>query len=198
MTTAHLESDAELIELISGNDYAAFEVIYSRHSDAIRKILIRILKSEQLADDLCQEIFLHLWSSRYNLGHIKAIKGYLLTTARNRALDHLKAALRTESTMANMIRNFNEQRNTTDEELLTKEYLLFLNRILSSLPERTRQIFSLCREQGKSYDEVAQMLDISRSAVKNHMVLSMKVLSKSVQKELGISLSMLLACIFRH
>ena len=61
---------------------------------------------------------------------------------------------------------------------------------MDSLPERTRQIFKLCREQEKTYDEVAKSLNISRNAVKNHMVQSMKLLSSSIKKEFGISLTL--------
>jgi RNA polymerase sigma-70 factor (ECF subfamily) len=47
-------------------------------------------------------------------------------------------------------------------------------------------MFNLCRVQGKTYDEAAKLLGLSRNTVKKHMVSSMKVLKLAVQKDLGI------------
>lgn len=190
-------SDPELQELLINDDYRAFTTLYGRYSVSVKGFLLKLLKSAALSEDIAQEVFIKIWANRKKLNEIRTFKAYLFISARNRALDSLKAAFRSDVAMSEIVSNFVAQRSTTDEDLLNKEYLNFLNRILDSLPERSREIFSLCREQGKSYDEVASILGISRNAVKNHMVYSMKVLRNSVEKELGISLSVLLAIIFR-
>lgn len=105
--------------------------------------------------------------------------------------------MRSDVAMGEVINSFVEQRNNTEEELLAKEYLEYLEKALAALPLRTREIFKLCRQEGKSYEEVAIALGISRNAVKNHMVSSMKVLSASVKKDLGISLGILLTVLLK-
>ncbi|EHQ31203.1 RNA polymerase sigma factor [Mucilaginibacter paludis] len=197
MAEVEVLSDAELQELMVNGDYQAFTVIYSRYVNPLKQFLFKILKSTELTEDITQEVFIKVWANRAKLAQIKSFKAYLYIAARNHALDSLKAAFRSEVAMGEVIRSFIEQRDSTAENLLDKEYRLFLDRVLASLPERTREIFALCREQGKSYDEVADILGISRNAVKNHMVFSMKILSNSVKKELGISLSILLTVLFR-
>jgi RNA polymerase sigma-70 factor (ECF subfamily) len=87
---------------------------------------------------------------------------------------------------------FSEKRNEMEDNLITNEYLNHLRNILNTLPAQSREVFKLCRQQGHSYDEVAQMLGISRSCVKKHMVRSMRTLKLSVAKEFGISLSLFL------
>jgi RNA polymerase sigma-70 factor (family 1) len=196
MTEGELRTDAELLEQLIAGNYGAFTNIYNRYSVAVQRFVIKILKSAELAEDITQEVFILIWTNRSKLTQVKSFKAYLFVTARNRALDSLKAAFRSEVAMSEIIHNFVAQRNITDEDLLDKEYRIFLDDVLATLPERTRHIFSLCREQGKSYEEVADVLGISRNAVKNHMVLSMKIISSSVKKDLGISLALLLACIF--
>lgn len=197
MAEVELFSDSELQELMVSGNYQAFTVMYSRYLRPLNQFLLKILKSVELTEDITQEVFIKIWANRAKLTQVKSFKAYLFITARNHALDSLKAAFRSDVAMGEIIRGFIEQRDTTAENLLDKEYRLFLDRVLASLPERSREIFTLCREQGKSYDEVADILGISRNAVKNHMVFSMKILSSSVKKELGISLSILLAVLFR-
>jgi RNA polymerase sigma-70 factor (ECF subfamily) len=156
-----------------------------------------------MAEDLEQEVFMKIWESRKQLREVKSFRAYLFIVARNHILNTLKAVFRSDAAMGEVVNHFIRLRNaqadsgnTPENDLLSKEYQTFLEKILTALPERTREIFRLCREQGKTYDEVAALLGISRNAVKNHMVHSMKILGGSVEKDLGISLSLFLAIMF--
>ncbi|AYL93839.1 RNA polymerase sigma factor [Mucilaginibacter celer] len=189
-------TDNELqLHLVRGNEQA-FTVLYERYATDIKSIALKVLKSEALAEDATQEVFIKIWNGRAQLQQVKVFKAYLIITARNHALNILKSAVRSEAVMADIVTTFTDQRNTTDEDLLSKEYLQFIQLVLDRLPARSREIFTKCRMQEKSYDEVADELGISRNAVKNHMVLSIRVLRKAVESELGIPLSVLLAVYF--
>jgi len=188
-------SDAELQQQLAQHDYQSFTTLYNRYALVVKRFLIKILKSEELAEDVCQEVFIKIWSNREQLLHIQSFKSYLFVVARNHALDYLRAAFRSDVAMKEIVQSFVAQRSTTEEALLEKEYVKFLNRILEALPERSRMIFSLCKEQGKSYDEAASILGVSRNAIKNHMVYTLKVLRYATEKELGIPLSILLVCL---
>ncbi|WP_316823524.1 RNA polymerase sigma-70 factor [Pedobacter gandavensis] len=192
MQAKNIISDQELQAKLIAGEESAFAALYDRYSQMITAYIKRFVNSSDLADDLTQEVFIKVWQCKSKLDEVKSIKAYLLIMARNHTLNSLKKAMRFDVAMAEVIGSFVEQRNETEEELLSKEYLNFLNKALSELPYRTREIFRLCRQEGKSYDEVAFAMGISRNAVKNHMVSSMKILSASVKKDLGISLSILL------
>lgn len=189
-------SDEEILpELIAGRA-EAFTVLYERYNRNIYQFVYKFVRSAALADDLTQEIFIKLWNNRQQLGHVDSFKGYLVTSAKNHTLDKLKAALRSEKAMGEVVRNFIAQRKPTDERLMDTDYAEFLQNELVKLPERSREIFRLCRQEGRTYEEVAQELGISKSAVKNHMVFSMKVLKSAVEQELGVSLATVLAVFF--
>jgi RNA polymerase sigma-70 factor (ECF subfamily) len=196
MTAKETLSDEQLLsELIKGQP-EAFTVLYERHRRKIYQLIYKYVHSAAMAEDLTQEVFIKIWNSRSHLDHVKSFNGYLLVSARNQALNGLKDVLRKENTMGEVVRNFVEQRKSGDERLLETDYAAFLQRELSKLPERTREIFRLCRQEGFTYEEVARELGISKNAVKNHMVFSMRVLKSTVEKELGISLVTMLAVVF--
>jgi RNA polymerase sigma-70 factor (family 1) len=188
--------DADLLELIIADNNEAFTVIYNRHFPQLKLFVLKLLKSPELAEDITQEVFMLIWTNRAKLNRVNSIKAYLFISARNRALDCLKVAFRSEVAMSVVIQNYVEHRDVTADGLLDKEYSAFLDRILATLPERSRQIFALCREQNKSYDEVANILGISRNAIKNHMVLAMKVLRTAAKNELGVTLMLWLILVF--
>ncbi|MEN0055651.1 MAG: RNA polymerase sigma-70 factor [Mucilaginibacter sp.] len=186
-------SDEDLLSELMADRAEAFSVLYERYNKNIYQFIYKYVHSAALADDLTQEVFIKLWNGRNKLSHIQSFKGYLFISARNYTLDNLKAALRSEKTMGEIVKNFVVQHKPTDERLMNADYAAFLQKQLSTLPERSREVFRLCRQEGRTYEEVAQELGISKSAVKNHMVSSMKVLKTSVEKELGIPLATVLA-----
>jgi RNA polymerase sigma-70 factor (family 1) len=186
-------SDEEILpELIAGRA-EAFTVLYERYNRNIYQFVYKFVRSAELAEDLTQEIFIKLWNSRQQLNHVESFKAFLFVSARNYTLDSLKAALRSEKAMGEVVKNFVVQRKATDERLLNADYAVFVQWELAKLPERTREIFRLCRKEGHTYEEVAVELGISKSAVKNHMVFAMKALKTSVEKELGVSFATVLA-----
>jgi len=187
----HAENNQdELLQQLIAGDESGFAGLYDLYNRAIYNFIIRFVHSVPLAEDLTQEVFIKIWENRLYLKSVKSFKAYLFTVARNHTLNSLKVVFRSEAAIGEVIKSFIDTRSETEEDILHKEYLEFLKKTMDALPERTRQIFKLCREQEKTYDEVAKSLNISRNAVKNHMVQSMKLLSSSIKKEFGISLTL--------
>lgn len=189
--------EQDLLRRLSKGDEAAFVSIFDLYSARIYNFIIKYVQSPPLAEDLTQEVFMKLWESRAQVTKIESFKAYLFVIARNHTLNSLKKAFKSEAAVGEVVKNYVTQRSNTEEDILHKEYLQFLKRVLDSLPERSRRIFILCREEGKSYEEVAAAMGISKNAVKNHMVFSMKLLRSSVQKDLGISMGVLFAALLK-
>lgn len=86
-----LSSDAALVERLLQRDVSAFEQLYDRHSRIVYALVLRILQQASTAEEVVQDIFLLLWR---NAGRYQSARGafvpWLLTLARNRALDHLR------------------------------------------------------------------------------------------------------------
>lgn len=198
LTQAALHNEKALLAQVAQGKEEAFAMFYHFYYGAVNTFILQYLKSPQLAEDISQEVFAKIWQSRHKLAEVESFRAYLFVAARNQAITALRTISRHELAAGEIIRHYAFPEQQTDDLLLTQEYMRFLQQILDALPQRTRQIFALCREEGKTYEEVAALLGISRSAVKNHMVQAMKVLKASVEKELGISLSVLLAVFSLH
>lgn len=197
MSAPHTFSDYDLKAKLVAGDESAFSELYERYSAQVYQYIKKFVHSTDLSEDLTQEIFIKIWQCKSKLGEVQSIKAYLFIMARNHTLNSLKKAMRSDVAMAEIVNSFVEERNETEEELLSKEYHEYLERELNALPARTREVFRFCRQQGKSYDEVAMELGISRNAVKNHMVASMKILGTSAKRDLGVSLSVLLTVLIK-
>ncbi|MCU0484345.1 MAG: sigma-70 family RNA polymerase sigma factor [Chloroflexi bacterium] len=86
-------ADAALVAALAAGSEAALAELYDRHVDAVHAAAFRLLGDRQAAEDVVQEVFLTLWNraDRFDpaLGSLPA---WLLTIARNRAVDRLRAA----------------------------------------------------------------------------------------------------------
>jgi RNA polymerase sigma-70 factor (ECF subfamily) len=84
--------DAELMARVRARDANALRALYDRHSSMVYGLGLRILRDPAEAEDLAQDVFLHLWK-RAELfdGARGAFLGWLVSLVRNRAIDRLRA-----------------------------------------------------------------------------------------------------------
>ena len=195
MTTYGTYTDKELIALLKVGNNEAFTELYDRYHDGICRFVVRYLKSTELAEDICQNVFLKIWEQKEQSMQIIEFGAYVFTIAKRQSLDFLKRAAVEQTAMSVVLNNYRPLLNTIEDDHQTNEYMVFINKVLSDFPEQTRRVFHLCRQENRSYDEAAEILGISRHAIKKHMVRSMRILKDAAESEMGVTLSVLLAVI---
>jgi len=188
----HFRDDHMLLSRIREGDESAFALFYGQHWVVVHRFVMKYVKCQDLSNDVTQDIFVRLWEGRADLPEISSLKSYLFITARNAAFNVLKKASVQETLKEKIVLAAVASRNTIEDDMLSVEYLDHLKKVVKTLPAQTQKIFSLCREQEKSYHEVSQMLGISKDAVKKHMVRSMKLLRLSIQNGLHMLLSVVI------
>jgi len=195
MATYSTCTDRELLVLLKAGNTAAFTALYDRYHSNICRFVLKYLKSDELAEDICQNVFLKIWEQKETSTHILDFAAYAFTIAKRQSLDFLKRAAIEQTAMSVVLKNYKPTLNPTEDERQTNEYMAFINKVLSDLPEQTQRVFQLCRQENKSYDEAAEILGITRHAIKKHMVRSMKVLKDAAEGEMGVTLTVLLAVV---
>lgn len=195
MATYSACTDRELLVLLKTGNTAAFTELYDRYHNNICRFVLKYLKSDELAEDICQNVFLKIWEQKDTSTHILDFPAYAFTIAKRQSLDFLKRAAIEQTAMSVVLKNYKPTLNPTEDERQTNEYMAFINKVLSDLPEQTQRVFQLCRQENKSYDEAAEILGITRHAIKKHMVRSMKVLKDAAEGEMGVTLAVLLAVV---
>jgi len=197
MYTAPLYNESELQRRLAEGDTAAFEDLYRHYGESVQLFLLRYVKVAELAEDLSQEVFSKIWENRQAMAQVNSFRAYLFTTARNHTLNFLNRATKINAATGIMIQHMPLPVSLPDDELITREYKQWLNDILNEMNPHMRQVFQLIRQEYKSYDEVADLLGISRNTVKKHMVRSLKIIKSKLDDELGISLSVFLLITLR-
>ncbi|NGF57366.1 RNA polymerase sigma-70 factor [Parapedobacter sp. SGR-10] len=165
---------------IKNGDHHAFMEVYDLYFYQLSVFVKRYVHSESIAEDLTQDVFVKLWEKREFLDKVTNFNSYLYRIAKNHTLDYLKKISRLEIMPDDLLKEFKFSSNEVELFVTEQEYFRFLDNYMKSLPEKSQVIFDLCREQEKSYDEVAKELNISKSTVKHHMVNTMKRLKDEI------------------
>ncbi|MCX6218541.1 RNA polymerase sigma-70 factor [Spirosoma sp.] len=189
-------NESLLLAQLSAGDEKAFGKLYAFYHPSICRFIIRYIESADVANDICQEVFIKIWEDRHKLLDIKSFSAYLFAVTRNHTFNFLRRAAVENRIKTYVSSNYCLSKNDTEESLQLKEYQQFLQTTLDTLPPQSRTVFRLCRQQEKSYEEAAQILGISSNAIKKHMVKSMKVIRFAVKKDIGLAFSVLMEIVF--
>ncbi len=135
-------------------------------SDRLYRLALRITMNKAEAEDVVQDTLLKVWECRDNWNRINNLEAFAIATCRNRAIDVVKRAGRDTENLDEMV-HFSSQ--TPHEQLEAREEISLVRRLMDSLPEVQRTIMLLRDIEGKTYQEIAQTLDISETQVKVYL-----------------------------
>lgn len=164
--------ESKLISLLADDSAYAFQLIYNHYHDRIYRVALSYLKSPVLSQEAVQDIFLKLWFYRKNIYRNRSLEPWLLTVTKNHLLNQLKSIAHQ---WVNIQCEYNDsgisalQKDFTYNDIQYKEYKQYLRKAIDSLTDSQRKVFLLSREEGLTYLQIAQNLNISVLTVKTHM-----------------------------
>lgn len=150
---------------------------------------MKLTKNATLAEDIIQEVFTTLWEKRHTLKEDQSIAGWLFTISYNKSVDALKKRLKEAAVMKLLAIPQEETENTN----LTEVQLDILNKALDQLSPQKRKVFTLCKVEGKSYEQASVQLNISKHTVKEYLSEAVRSVKTYLHNhpELATSMAML-------
>lgn len=172
--TSDVLSIDQLRDLRAGK-IESFNFFYQKYVFEIKRYIKMFLKSDMLTDDVTQEVFVKFWENSSKFESIDNIRGFLYLTAKNASINLLRRSILDEKLVSSIIDNY-ELEPSVDLLVFRKEYSAYIDKVLETLPQQSRVIFKMCKVEGRSYEEIAERLGISKNTVKKHIVRSLSVL----------------------
>ncbi|WP_175459630.1 RNA polymerase sigma factor [Pedobacter sp. ok626] len=172
------DDNDDLLKRLKSGEESAFEILYNQYSVDIYRKLLKMVKDISLAEELTQDIFVKIWDKRNVINTEQPFRYYILTIANNIVNDFYRKVSRDSRLQDEIIAASTELYNPTEEDLFYKESKNILDKAIAGLPKQQALVFDLCKIQGKSYEEVAKMLNISTSTISNHIVKATKTIKK--------------------
>ena len=183
--TENLKNDEEgrLIERLIAGEEKAFCKLYMQYKPRLYKFTIALLKSQNVAEDICQDIFFSIWENRCYLKSNTSFSSFLFSMARNRIINYL----RDESCHKRILDNLYEQAidydNSTKNTILVNDLTEHMKKAILLLSTRQREVFELSRNRLLTNKEISEQLNISISTVQDHLSSSLRILRNYFKKE---------------
>jgi RNA polymerase sigma-70 factor (ECF subfamily) len=179
-------SDAQLVTSIARYSEVALAEVYRRHGGAVFGLARRVLNNTAEAEDVTQEVFLRLWNQPDRFDSSRgSLRSFLLAQSHARAVDAIR------SLTSRRLREAKDARRTAtaDYDMQHEVWDLALadqvSRALGELPEEERRAIELAYFEGRTYVEVAQLLDQPEGTVKSRIRNGMRRM-RAVLVEAGV------------
>jgi len=176
--------EAESISMLQKGDLRAFDKLYHFYSPKLYRFAFSLLKNNEDAEGIVQEVFLILWKKRNEIDLTKSFKSYLFTISHNLIIDQLRKRLKEKEYQAYLKSYFNlttlTPEQATDYNIIKSQ----VDQAVEELPEKRKLIYKLSREKGLSHKEISKQLNISDKTVENQITLSLRHLRHRLGTEI--------------
>ncbi len=172
--------DAKLIALLKGGDRQAFAEIYDRYSMLVYFKVNQMLRDEDAAKDIVQDLFTNIWEKPDTILEDANLSGYLYIASRNRVLKLIQKG-KTKSDYLNELGKYSSDiSNETVEKLDEQEMMLLVLEEIANLPPKMQEVFQLSRLENLSHKEIALKLNIAEATVRKQVQYALGILREKL------------------
>ncbi len=162
-------------------DSKGFRWLFEHYHQKVFSFALRFVKNRQVAEELTSDVFLKLWKKRSQIETEGSLQQLLLTITRGLAIDHLRKVARTSKSRESYWLNYQAHLPESVEEEKFEENLAAIHEAMKGLPPKRRKVFELRYKEELSYQQIAQMLDVSPNTVKVHLNKATKYLKQQLE-----------------
>ncbi|UCG48919.1 MAG: RNA polymerase sigma factor [Phycisphaerales bacterium] len=174
-------TDGQLLTRYIAGEEPAFRELVNRYKNSLYAFLKQFLNRHELIEDVFQETFVQLFTSRESFDETRPLRPWLFTIAANKAKDALRKWQRTAAvpigTIAesedlsfdDMLNSLSADSTVPSEKLEKNETAARVGTIIANMPENLREILILAYFNGFSYKQMADILSIPIGTVKSRL-----------------------------
>jgi RNA polymerase sigma-70 factor (family 1) len=162
-------NEKELLLQIAQGHQDAFAKLYIAFYDKVYSVALMYLKLHEPAEDSTQQVFLKLWEKRASLVAVNDMNAFIFITARNEIFNSLRKNAKRESYHKDVSELLLQETGCPEELLILKQRAGIIEQVIGRLPERQQQAFRLSRENGLRHKEIAGIMKVSVTTVKEHI-----------------------------
>jgi RNA polymerase sigma-70 factor (family 1) len=159
-----------LLRQLKDGSEPAFNALYRLHSTMLLANIRNLVRDQETAKELLQELYLKIWENRANIDETKSFRAYLFTIARNMVYNHFRKVALDNKAKLRLINEVTEVYEHNHAGLDDAANTALLQEAVQGLSPQCREVYRLSRMEGKSHEEIGRLMGISPSTVNNHIV----------------------------
>lgn len=163
-------TNLELIALLRTDNHHAFSALYDRYWKKLLYFAAQRTTAFADAENIVQDIFVSLWEKRATLQLTSTLDNYLYVSVKYRVIKLLNSQRTRRLHAETQVVNGDLLDDSTQEYLNFEELRQRLDEFIGTLPEQSRLIYLMRKEEGRSHHEIAEKLGLSEKAVNARLV----------------------------
>lgn len=174
-------TDSHIVLRLKQGDNQAFAQVFNMYGENMVRYAVTLLKDQDDAEDIIQQLFVQLWTKRENLEVTTSLKSYLYRSVHNSCLNKIKQTGVRER-YASEVQKIEPAMAAAASQLMErKEIARAIEEAMNELPEQCRKVFRMSRFDQLKYQQIADALGISVKTVENQMGKALKHMRSKLQ-----------------
>ncbi|MBO4796309.1 MAG: sigma-70 family RNA polymerase sigma factor [Verrucomicrobia bacterium] len=189
------ESDENLMIRVKNGDALAFSILMDRYKQAVINLVAYTIGDNIDSEDIAQHVFIRVYKNASNYEVRSKFTTWLFTITKNLALNEIRRRKRHPTDSLDVVEQEEDYSKTKqypdtkavapDDSMMNDEMQKCLKAALEALPERQRLALLMFQEQGLSYEEISEILEISLASTKSLIFRARDALKKTLKEYLS-------------
>ena len=180
MDDAHHINEKKVVESLKTGDFEAFDELFWCYHKRLYHFALSILKNNEDACDVVQEVFLKVWRNRENIDEHKSFQSFLFTVSYNLIVDITRKKMNDRNFRDYLQKNAIDKESQVEKEVEFNELRTIFNNAVEELPLERKKIYKLHRFEDMKYEEIADQLNLSVNTVRSQMYKAISYLRKRI------------------
>lgn len=189
--SASSREDDVLVEAAIGGDEKAYSQLVDKYERALYFHILKMIKDREQVEDLVQEAFVKAFNNLNTYSNNYAFSTWLYRIATNHTIDYLrKKKLKTlsinepvKTREGEMKMQLPDHDAKADRGIIRKQRQEMVREAIDDLPEKYRKVIEMRHMEEKSYQEIADVLDLPLGTVKAHIFRARELLYKALKEK---------------
>jgi RNA polymerase sigma-70 factor (ECF subfamily) len=171
--------DSKLVVKLRAGDVSAFDSLYWRYYQVVYRNILKLTKDPLVAEDILQEVFIRLWEKRQDINFEQPVVNWIFVISFNLSIDYTRKKLREHELHRKLLA---DSATFLQNPSVYEEYYHLLKRAIEQLSPQKQNVVKLCKLEGKTYEEAAAEMQISRHTVKEYLSSAMANVGEYVRQ----------------
>jgi RNA polymerase sigma-70 factor, ECF subfamily len=185
-----------LLDKMKESDQSSFSIIFTGYYSDMVQFAGTFISDLDTCEDIVQNSFVDFWENRETLVILTSLKSYLLKIIQNRCIDWLRHLKIRDQYNTYADHHLRLMENYTENYILSSELEANLEKALMLLPSDISLVFRLNRQEGLTYNEIAEQQNVSARTIEVRMGKALSLLREYL-KDYLITIMVLWNCFIR-
>jgi RNA polymerase sigma-70 factor, ECF subfamily len=181
MPSRNFNDDEQALRSLAAGDLAAYRYLFDHHFADLCNYLNIYLHSRDFSEAIALEIFEFVWEKRESLVIRVSFRSFLFSSAKNKAISHYRKEHKKIFTSLDLVESVIPEESNSHQFLEEKELRNFIDTAINRLPEQSKKIYLMAREENLSHKEIADLLGLTPKTVENHVGIALRKLRESLR-----------------